>query len=506
VRSTRAAARHLRSLYRIHGDWALAAAAYNAGSGRISRGLERYRATDFWELAQRGDLAQETRRYVPRLYAMTIIGRDPGRFGFPPQSLDAFSFDSLHVEYSVPLQELGEMTGLESDLIAQMNPHLLSGSTPTGGYWIWVPAGAGAQAQRAYIASTARRQLDVGEYTVRWGDTLGDLAAAAGVRVAELRELNPTVDFDRLIAGSRIRVPAAAAETLAGRPFEVPEEERPRVAAVVTAADPASAPDPAPTPASAADGPADEPPPARPTLSTIGTLDEAASGATHVVSSGETLSSIAVRYRTTVAAIQRENDLTGSVIRPGQRLRIAGGGAAGEDSRAPVVEHIVEPGENLTAIARRYGTSVAAIQGENDLTGSVIRPGQRLRITGGGNGVAAPTVVEHEVEAGENLSAIARRYGTTVARLQELNDLDGSIIRPGQRLVVEGGERGENGAGGSTVEATRIEHVVEPGETLWGIARRYDSTVEQITEANELGSRPIYPGQRLAVPPASTRR
>src|SRR5690606_28423757 len=63
VRSTRAAARHLRDLYRSMGSWSLAAAAYNAGPGRINRGLRQYSATDFWQLAERGDLAEETRHY-----------------------------------------------------------------------------------------------------------------------------------------------------------------------------------------------------------------------------------------------------------------------------------------------------------------------------------------------------------------------------------------------------------------------------------------------------------
>ncbi len=83
VRSTHAAAKHLRDLHRTFGgDWSLAAAAYNAGTGRISRGMQGIGAKNFWELAVWGTLAQETRQYVPRLYAVTIIARDRERFGF----------------------------------------------------------------------------------------------------------------------------------------------------------------------------------------------------------------------------------------------------------------------------------------------------------------------------------------------------------------------------------------------------------------------------------------
>jgi membrane-bound lytic murein transglycosylase D len=93
VRSTHAAARHLRDLHRrFRGDWSLAAAAYNAGEGRINRGLGRFGASDFWELAQRGDLAQETRHYVPRLYATTIIARRPIRRGASPSTACAWTW------------------------------------------------------------------------------------------------------------------------------------------------------------------------------------------------------------------------------------------------------------------------------------------------------------------------------------------------------------------------------------------------------------------------------
>ncbi|MEX2582802.1 MAG: LysM peptidoglycan-binding domain-containing protein [Gemmatimonadota bacterium] len=372
VRSTRAAARHLRSLHRIHGNWTLAAAAYNAGSGRINRGLARFGARDFWELAQKGDLAEETRRYVPRLFAMTIIGRDRERFGFG-RAVDSagFAFDSVHVEYSVPLDELGELGGVDPLTVVAMNPHLTGGMTPAGGYWVWVPSGTGPQVQRAYLASTMRGERDVAGYTVRWGDTLGDIALLAGISSARVRELNPGVDLDRLQTGVTVQLPAAAARRLSDRPFEVPEEERPTVATVVPRPEPVDDRPPPPSPARE---------PERPALSTAA---DAAAPETHTVEAGETLFGIARRYGSSVPAIQEANQLSGSVIVPGQRLLIPSGSDAMASGAPPVpayTEHTVEAGETLTGIARRYGTSVVAVQEANGLSGSVIRPGQRLRI------------------------------------------------------------------------------------------------------------------------------
>ncbi len=218
VRSTRAAARHLRHLHRSFGDWALAAAAYNAGSGRISRGLQKFGATDFWTLAERGDLAEETKRYVPRLYAMTVIGRDRTRFGFaPPPIVPDFAYDSIQVEYATPLDELTKISRVSRDQLERLNPHLVRGITPEGGYWVWIPAGEGIAMQRAYLASDFRKFRGLGTYAVRAGDNLGKLSDLSGLSMSKIRELNPKVRFDPLQIGEELKLPFQVARELASR-------------------------------------------------------------------------------------------------------------------------------------------------------------------------------------------------------------------------------------------------------------------------------------------------
>ena len=191
--------------------------------------------------------------------------------------------------------------------------------------------------------------------------------------------------------------------------------------------------------------------PARPASATAAAT-AGAGPVTHLVQRGENLSAISQRYGTTVAAVQRANGLRGSMIRAGQRLTIdAQAGAAPAAKRtttatsaaastAEPVTHLVQRGENLSAISQRYGTTVAAVRRANGLRGSVIQPGQQLSIVGG-NGTASPATsagqeVTHVVRRGETLSSISRLYGTTIAAVQSENGLRGSVIRAGQRLAI----------------------------------------------------------------------
>ena len=86
ILSTIAAARHLRDLYQSYSDWYLALAAYNAGPGAVDRAIVRAGVADFWEISRRGLLRRETRRYVPRFIAVSLITREPDAHGFDSKS------------------------------------------------------------------------------------------------------------------------------------------------------------------------------------------------------------------------------------------------------------------------------------------------------------------------------------------------------------------------------------------------------------------------------------
>lgn len=173
----------------------------------------------------------------------------------------------------------------------------------------------------------------------------------------------------------------------------------------------------------------------------------AGEGITHVIQRGETLWSISKRYGTTVAAVQRWNGLRGSTIQPGRRLEILTGRSAAVAASAAAtsgepVTHVIRRGETLSSIARRYGTTVAAVQAWNGLRGSVIQTGRRLSIFATGPAEPQTTAssrgeqVTHVIQRGETLSSISRLYGTTVADVRGWNKIRGSIIQAGRRLTI----------------------------------------------------------------------
>jgi LysM repeat protein len=201
----------------------------------------------------------------------------------------------------------------------------------------------------------------------------------------------------------------------------------------------------------------------------------------HVVRSGESLWSIAVSHGTTIDAIARANGLSNTrVIYVGQRLTIPGGGGGG-GSTASGGAYVVRAGDTLSGIAARYGTSVAALMRANGLRGSLIYPGQRLTISGGGTsgGGAQPSASGGQVyvvRPGDSVSAIAYRYGTTVAAIANANGLaNASRIYVGQRLRIPSGSGGgaapAPAAGGAKrivvdISAQRM-YVYQNGQLVW---------------------------------------
>ena len=157
----------------------------------------------------------------------------------------------------------------------------------------------------------------------------------------------------------------------------------------------------------------------------------------HRVERGDTLSDLARLYGTTVAAIQSASGLGRStLLRIGDTLTIPGSGF--EMGPGGTVTHRVERGDTLSGLAARYGTTVAAIQSASGIgRRTLLRIGDTLTIPGSGVDMGASGAVTHRVERGDTLSGLAARYGTTVAAIQNASGIGRqTLLRIGQVLTI----------------------------------------------------------------------
>jgi membrane-bound lytic murein transglycosylase D len=368
VRSTEGAVKFLGWLNEQFGSLYLAAAAYNGGPGRISRGLTRY-ADDlegqsgdevFFALAEKDYLRAETKDYVPRLIAAALVAKDPTRYGLDVQYDSEFVYDSVRVGPALPLAAIAKAAGTTPAVIRDLNPGILRGMTPPrDSFTVRIPLGAGAEFPDALAALPKEDRVAYTRNETRKGETMAALARRAGVTAKQLSWYNPRLKPNRnglLPVGEVVIFP------------------KPAVAAAAR-----DVPDPS-----------------------IERYGSSAGTTTHVVRQGESLGLIAKRYRTTVASIMQLNGLRKSLIYPGQVLVVKGSPAKAAPARSTTASasrttrsasaastpatgaqvHVVKRGESLSSIARKYDTTVKALKELNGMKGDALREGQRIRVRG----------------------------------------------------------------------------------------------------------------------------
>jgi membrane-bound lytic murein transglycosylase D len=141
IKSTRAAAAHLKDLYNLFGSWPMALASYNAGMGRMQGAAVKAKSDDFWEIRSTRFLGIETQDYVPRYMAALIIARDPQAYGFTDPETQPFEYDEIVVPQSTDLRRIAASTGASYDDLCALNPELLQPLTPMTRYVLRVPLG-----------------------------------------------------------------------------------------------------------------------------------------------------------------------------------------------------------------------------------------------------------------------------------------------------------------------------------------------------------------------------
>ena len=231
----------------------------------------------------------------------------------------------------------------------------------------------------------------------------------------------------------------------------------------------------------------------------------------HKVQRGETLASIAGQYGVTIADIREWNDLKSNNIMAGQVLVVDAKKAVKKKNDTPAAPavHIVKSGENLSAIADKYGVSVANLREWNDLKSDNIRVGDKLKLKADGktstssrsrdNEAAEQT---HKVKRGETLGQIATKYGVTVDDLRKWNNIKGNNIAAGQNLKVYSDKKVDRKTDKTdkTSKKKQKTHKVKRGETLGEIAEKYGVGLSKLKKANGIKGNNIQIGQSLKIP------
>lgn len=210
-KSTRAAARHLKDLYNQFGDWYLAMAAYNSGPGTVQSAVRRTGYADFWELYRRNVLPKETRNYVPIIVAMTIVSKNLSQYGFDDVSMEEpAKYDTVTVNYPVDLRLVAECVDATPVRLQELNPSLLRMTTPREGkFELHLPAGTKEQYETAIAEVPKDMRLWWRYHRVQSGDTLASLARSYHSTAKAIADKNH-LEGTELEADAKLIIPVAA--------------------------------------------------------------------------------------------------------------------------------------------------------------------------------------------------------------------------------------------------------------------------------------------------------
>lgn len=203
----------------------------------------------------------------------------------------------------------------------------------------------------------------------------------------------------------------------------------------------------------------------------------------YVVKKGDSLWSIARANGLTVDELKSLNNLSSNVLYVGDTLLISSADSTGDDGNDNY--YVVKSGDTLWSIARKYNLSVNELKALNNLSSNVLSVGQRLIF-------GKESSNDYVVSAGDTLWAIARKFNVSVDDIKTLNNLSSNNLSIGMTLKIPLYSNKQN-------EETNV-YVVKSGDSLWSIARKFNSTVDEIKSLNGLKSNVLRIGQRLVVP------
>ena len=339
VLSTRAAANFFRVLYSLFGSWPLALAAYNAGEYRVNRAVLRNYNRDFWFLSAKKALPKETRNYVPKFIASIHISKNPEKYGFVNIKYQKpIDYELIQLKSPISIPKLAKNMNIYEEELRALNPMYKGDYVPIYDHktYFRVPVGLIQQAEMAVKKSFMKEPKYSYHYyywyRVRSGDSLYRIARRHKTTVRKIRRANNLGSSSFLRVGQKLKIPT-------NRLMASKQSNR----------KPSSSP-----------------------LKTKGV---------HIVKKGENLNFIASLYNLSLQQLKSMNNIQGNpLIYPGQKLKVTLNESSSKGTQGKKY-HIVQKGETLIGIAKKYNTSLPQLMKMNSMSlQSVLLTGARLII------------------------------------------------------------------------------------------------------------------------------
>ena len=554
-KATIAACKHLNDLYKVHKNWLLVLAAYNSGTGNVTKAIRRSGGkTSFWEISPY--LPQETKGYVPAFIAVTYVMNHASDHNLIPR-MPIFKYheiDTVLVKDFLTFDVLSERLNISKDELLFLNPSFRKGvipSTSDKSYFLRLPKRCVAdfvnneEALYAYnrqkqqldreavIAALSRSQESFFHY-VKSKESLASIATHYGVSVSDIKQWNH-ITKRSVKVGTRLIINKNSEPEVnlaANKPVQraVDSQNVAKVASQSMAQVIKTTP--------------------------VIQINEEPKIITklkhHIVKQHQKMSDVAKIYGVTLAEIKSWNKIKNYVIKPGQDLKIyvktTEEPAMAEnkssktekqqskkvkESYVPVDEntyHKVKSGESLGKLSTQYGVTIADLKEWNNLDKrGTILPGQKIIVGISDGSDKEPMMASNDrksrnqntrevtpaktyvVKKGESWSSISNKFSISFDNLKAMNSKLGDNLMVGQKIVISEMQNGDdnenytqknNSSDGKKQQGKTktITYKVQPGDTLWGIANKKGTSIEEIKKWNNLKNEEVYPGQVIKIP------